>query len=98
MLLILLCAVMMTAQSTLAATEEGEREQLGKGLALLGAGIAMAVTGMGVGLGMGTASAAIAGAVAEKPEIFGRTLLYIVFMEAIAIYALVVSFMIIMAA
>jgi V/A-type H+-transporting ATPase subunit K len=91
-----LCAAMTTTQSVVAATEGAGTEQLGKGLALLGAGIAIAVAGLGAGLGMGTASAAIAGAVAERPEIFGKTLLYIVFMEALAIYALVVSFMIIM--
>jgi len=31
---------------------------------------------------------------AEKPEVFSKTLIYIVFIEAIAIYGLVISFMI----
>jgi len=93
-LLVGLCAAMMTTQSVVAATEGAGTEQLGKGLALIGAGLAIGLAGAGAGIGMGTVSAAICGVVAEKPEMFGKTLLYIVFIEALAIYALVVSFMI----
>jgi V/A-type H+-transporting ATPase subunit K len=46
---------------------------------------------------MGTASAAAIGAMAEKPEMFSKSLIYIVFIEAIAIYGLVIAFMIMMA-
>ena len=45
---------------------------------------------------MGTASAAAIGAMAEKPETFSKSLIYIVFIEAIAIYGLVIAFMIMM--
>jgi len=40
--------------------------------------------------------AAGAGAVAEKPEVFTKVILFIVFVEAIAIYALTLAFMILM--
>ena len=49
---------------------------------------------MGSGVGLGTASAAAIGAIAEKPELLGRTLLYIVLIEAIAIYGLAMFFII----
>lgn len=62
---------------------------------MMAAALAIAATGFGAGIGMGIASAAAVGAVAEKPEIFGRTILYVVFIEAIAIYGLVISFTII---
>jgi len=64
------------------------------GYALIGAGLAIGLAGLGAGLGMGTAGAAAIGALAEKPEVFSKTLIYIVFIEAIAIYGLVISFMI----
>jgi len=64
------------------------------GYALIGAGLAIGLAGLGAGLGMGTAAAAAVGALAEKPEVFSKTLIYIVFIEAIAIYGLVVAFMI----
>ena len=63
-----------------------------KGLYLLGAGIAAGLALFGSGIGLGTASAAAIGAIAEKPEMLGRTLLYVVLIEAIAIYGLAMFF------
>ncbi len=65
---------------------------------MVGAGLAIGLAGCGAGIGMGTASAAAIGAIAEKPEMFSKTLIFIVFIEAIAIYGLVISFMILMGA
>ena len=48
----------------------------------------------GAGIGLGTASAAAIGAIAEKPEMLGRTLLFVVLIEAIAIYGLAMFFII----
>ncbi|MEM1658521.1 MAG: ATP synthase subunit C [Candidatus Jordarchaeales archaeon] len=61
----------------------------------IGAGLAIGLAGLGAGVGMGTAGAAAIGAITERPEVFGRTMIYIVFIEAIAIYGLVVAFMLI---
>ena len=65
-----------------------------KGLLLVGAGIAAGLAALGAGIGLGTASAAAIGAIAEKPELLGKTLLYIVLIEAIAIYGLAMFFII----
>jgi len=69
---------------------------LGKGVAFFAAALAIGLPGFGAALAMGTASSAAIGAMAERPEVFGRTLIYIVFIEAIAIYGMVVSLMITM--
>jgi V/A-type H+-transporting ATPase subunit K len=53
------------------------------GLATIGAGIAVSSTG-----------AAAIGAIAEKPESFGRSLIFVGLAEGIAIYGLIISFMI----
>ncbi|MBI3462207.1 MAG: hypothetical protein HY000_03985 [Planctomycetes bacterium] len=53
---------------------------LATGLAVLGASYAVAVVG----------SAAL-GAIAEKPQLFGRTLVFIGLAEGLAIYGLIVS-------
>lgn len=67
------------------------------GLAILGiaigAGLAVGLAGVGAALGMGTAAAASLGAITEKPETFGKSILYVVFIEAIAIYGLVIAFL-----
>ncbi len=65
-----------------------------KGLYLIGAGIAAGLAALGASLGLGTATAAAIAAIAEKPEVFGRTLVYIVLIEAIAIYGLAMFFII----
>ncbi len=56
---------------------------LATGLSALAAGIAVA----GVG-------AAAIGAIAEKPDLFGRTLVFVGLAEGIAIYGLIISIMI----
>lgn len=57
----------------------------------LGVGLTMGLIGLGCGYGMSLASSAAIAAITEKPELFGKTVLYIVFIEAIAIYGLIVS-------
>ncbi len=64
------------------------------GLAI-GAGLALGLAGFGGALGMGTASAAALGAITEKPETFGKSILYVVFIEAIAIYGFVIAFLLV---
>jgi V/A-type H+-transporting ATPase subunit K len=53
------------------------------GLACIGAGIAVASTG-----------AATIGVIAEKPESFGRSLIFVGMAEGVAIYGLIISFMV----
>jgi V/A-type H+-transporting ATPase subunit K len=53
------------------------------GLACIGAGIAVSSTG-----------AAAIGAIAEKPESFGRSLIFVGLAEGIAIYGLIIAFLI----
>ncbi len=71
----------------------------GNGWAILGlgigAGLALGLAGIGAGLGMGTASAAALGAITEKPETFGKSILYVVFIEAVAIYGFVIAFLLV---
>jgi V/A-type H+-transporting ATPase subunit K len=59
----------------------------------VGAGLAVGLAGVGAALGMGTAAAASLGAITEKPETFGKSILYVVLIEAIAIYGLVIAFL-----
>ncbi|HDM24145.1 ATPase [archaeon] len=67
-----------------------------KAAAYIAAGLAVGIAGFGAGLGLGTASAAAIGALVENPKLFGKTFIYIVFIEAIAMYGLVVAFMLIL--
>lgn len=88
--LIAMSAVVYAAAVDQSAQAGGEGQEVAA-FSKLGAGIAIGFAACGAGIGLGTASAAAIGVIAEKPEMFGRTMIYIVFIEAIAIYGLVIS-------
>ncbi|MEN8176425.1 MAG: ATP synthase subunit C [Pseudomonadota bacterium] len=73
-------------------TAEGAREiTVGMGLALIGIGLPTGLAAIGAALAVGPVGAAALAVVAEKPEAFGRTLIYLGLAEGIAIYGLVVT-------
>jgi V/A-type H+-transporting ATPase subunit K len=80
-------AVTETAAAAGAATEMST----GMGLAIIGAGIPTGLSTIGAGIAVGPIGAASLAAITEKPEILGRTLIYLGLAEGIAIYGLVIS-------
>ena len=70
-------------QAAAADPYAGLAAALSTGLACVGAGIAVAGSG-----------AAAVGATAEKPESFGRSLIFVGLSEGIAIYGLLISFLV----
>ena len=68
-----------------------------EGAKYIGAGLAVGLAGIGAGIGLGTAGAAAIGAISEKPEVFGRSLIFVVLVEAIAIYGLLISLLLLFA-
>lgn len=76
------------AQAPAAAAGE---VSVGLGLALIGIGIPTALATIGAGIAVGPVGAAALAVIAEKPEVFGRTLIYLGLAEGIAIYGLVVT-------
>ncbi|MFW9922952.1 MAG: ATP synthase subunit C [Candidatus Thorarchaeota archaeon] len=62
------------------------------GLIAIGAGLAIGLAGTGAGIGLGTAAASAAAAITEKPESFGKLLVLLALIEAIAIYGFVIAF------
>lgn len=60
----------------------------------LGAALAIGLAAIGAGVAVGISGAAAIGAMAEKPEILGRALIVVGLAEGIAIYGLIISFMI----
>ena len=74
-----------------AATEGVAQDLAGLGLALIGIGLPTGLATIGAGLAVGPVGAAALAVIAEKPEMFGRTLIYLGLAEGIAIYGLVVT-------
>lgn len=64
---------------------------VGYGLAMIGIAIPTGLATIGAGIAVGPVGAASLAVIAEKPEAFGRTLIYLGLAEGIAIYGLVVT-------
>ncbi|MGA7178425.1 MAG: ATP synthase subunit C [Thiobacillaceae bacterium] len=64
---------------------------LGLGLALIGVGLPTGLAAIGAAIALGPVGSAALAVIAEKPELFGRTLIYLGLAEGIAIYGLVMS-------
>lgn len=72
--------------------------ELSAAVAAIGAGLAVGIAGCGSGIGQGIAAAASAGATAEKPDFFGKGLVYTVLPETQVIYGLLVAILILVGA
>jgi V/A-type H+-transporting ATPase subunit K len=62
--------------------------------ASLAAALATGLATIGAGIAVGNTGSAAVGTIAEKPESFGRALIFVGLAEGIAIYGLIISFMI----
>ncbi|HJN46827.1 MAG: ATP synthase subunit C [Vicinamibacterales bacterium] len=82
------------AGDTLAVDAAGGNLSLGDGLGMVGVALSTGLSVLGAGYAVGVVGAAALGAIAEKPELFGRTLVFIGLAEGLAIYGLIVSILI----
>ena len=84
-LVLMLAGVVDPAQAATAAAKPGA------GDAFIGAGIAVAGSTIGAGVAVSYTGSAALAAIAEKPEMFGRSLVIVGLAEGIAIYGLIVA-------
>ncbi|MET1102084.1 MAG: ATP synthase subunit C [Pyrodictiaceae archaeon] len=89
-LLALSLATLLVAPQA-AYAEGGDMPLLGNAI---GAGLAIGLSAIGAGYAIGKAGAASSSATAEKPELFGRLLIYLVLGEGLAIYGLLIAILI----
>lgn len=76
-------------------SEEVRKEIVGNvGSGLIAAGIAASVSAIAAGVAVAYVGSAAVGAVSEKPEVFGRTIIFVALGEGIAVLGLVIAIMI----
>ena len=78
-----------------AATTTAGGVTIGQGLGFLAAALSIGISCVGGGIAVAQGSAAAIGAITEDPKVFGRAMIFVVLGEGIAIYGLIISFMII---
>jgi V/A-type H+/Na+-transporting ATPase subunit K len=84
-LVLMLAGVVGPAQAATTAAGSSSAD------AFIGAGIAVAGSTIGAGFAVSYTGAAALAAIAEKPEMFGRSLVIVGLAEGIAIYGLIVA-------
>jgi V/A-type H+-transporting ATPase subunit K len=90
-----LAATALGAGDARAAAEAATAVARGAGIdsswVFIGAALATGASSLGAGFAVAKVGVAAVGALAEKPELFGRLLIFIGLAEGIAIYGLIVS-------
>jgi V/A-type H+-transporting ATPase subunit K len=86
-----LIILVLTANTTFAQEDTAPLD-----LKPIGAALAVGISGIGAAFGMGMAGSAAIGAITEKPEVFGKAFLFIVLIEAVAIYGLLVAILLVL--
>jgi V/A-type H+-transporting ATPase subunit K len=81
----------MAATGEASGVAEMKDVSLGYGLALIGIGLPTGLAAIGAAFAIGPVGAAALAVIGEKPEVFGRTLIYLGLAEGVAIYGLVMS-------
>jgi len=71
--------------------EVGREISMGTAVAMIGVGIPTAMSTLAAAYAVASIGAASLAVLAERPEVFGRTLIYLGLAEGIAIYGLVIS-------
>ena len=76
------------------ATDSGAG--LATGFGFIGAAIAIGLSAIGAGLALAAGAPAAIGAVSEDPKSFGKSMIFVVLGEALAIYGFIIAFLIIL--
>jgi V/A-type H+-transporting ATPase subunit K len=84
----------LASPSSAAAAGPGAQGSSGDTFASLAAALATGLAAIGAGIAVSSTGSAAIGTIAEKPESFGRALIFVGLAEGIAIYGLIVSFMV----
>jgi V/A-type H+-transporting ATPase subunit K len=87
-------AVWLASPGTVFAAGSAQEAAVADPYATLAAAIATGLATIGAGIAVSTTGAAAVGAIAEKPESFGRALIFVGLAEGIAIYGLIIAFLI----
>lgn len=92
-LLVAAIAMFAGTQSVQAAAEVAN-DGLAVGLGYIGAALVTGLSGIGSGIAVASAASAALGAISEDGSLFGKSMIFVAMAEGIALYGLIISFMI----
>lgn len=86
--------VMFTNTAFAATSYDAGAASISVGLGYIAAALAVGISGVGGGIAVASASSAALGAISEDGSIFGKALIFAGLAEGIALYGLIIAFMI----
>ena len=78
----------------LVAATDAAGSGLAEGLGYLGAALVTGLSGIGSGIAVASSASAALGAISEDGSLFGKSMIFVAMAEGIALYGLIISFMI----
>ncbi len=95
---LLLTATILTLSGAVSVQAETEAvasaASLSTGMGYLAAGLVTGLSGIGSGIAVASSASAALGAISEDGSIFGKSMIFVAMAEGIALYGLIISFMI----
>lgn len=94
---LLIASVVMfsgTASVQAAAEEATTVSGFATGLGYIGAALVTGMSGIGSGIAVASSASAALGAISEDGSLFGKSMIFVAMAEGIALYGLIISFMI----
>ena len=92
---ILLLAAIVTLAGAASVHADAGSVSTGAGMGYIAAALSIGMSGIGSGIGVASSSSAALGALSEDGSIFGKSLIFVAMAEGIALYGLIISFMIV---
>ncbi|NCC66687.1 MAG: ATPase [Clostridia bacterium] len=84
-----------SAEAAEAASTVTDASALTAGIQYIAAALAVGLSGIGGGIAVASSASAALGALSENDEIFGKSLIFVGLAEGVALYGLLIAFMII---
>lgn len=93
--LLIATVVMFSGTATVQAAEETATVSgLATGLGYFSAALVTGMSGIGSGIAVASSASAALGAISEDGSLFGKSMIFVAMAEGIALYGLIISFMI----
>ena len=88
------CATVVSFAGTASVQAASSADGLATGLGYLGAALVTGISGLGSGIAVASSASAALGALSEDGSLFGKSIIFVAMAEGIALYGLIISFMI----
>lgn len=91
---LLVASVVMLAGTTTAQAATSSADGIATGMGYLSAALVTGISGVGSGIAVASSASAALGALSEDGSLFGKSIIFVAMAEGIALYGLIISFMI----